>query len=407
MAEDEAEISRQEKLLAARKRFEELKKEKAGSKKKGKKKGKTLDLERPDQETEQTEQEEARQGIIKQVEAKLPPDDESDPLREHIAEAQREQIEETKQAPKPTTDESENEILARRVEELEMENIALKDSLSAAQTQIESDTETISHLTSEVKSTSLPITSTSSGAGTSTNTNTGDEEYYRNLQEKFSREAQERYLLERDYVSLAKTHEKLVSLHKTTVEQFNLLKKQFSLAQKKLQQETGITVEDSTVIPELATAATSTIDEKALLVAKNANLNTRIQAGTSSFLKTAQGLSAAVVKGVASSANAVIADAAKVGSPARFKNSSVRALSYSKADVYDMEGEDDEDDENGVSQDSGLDSIGGKKQRQVDIETARAKSEWIKTEMSKWTGYMIDLEKAGGSAAGVGPIFVV
>lgn len=292
-----------------------------------------------------------------------------------------------------TKDIKEDDDLNAHISALKLENAALRDSLATANTKIQLDASTIA---------SLQASSSQTAADSSTFP-AQSAEYYRVLEEKFSREAQERYLLERDYVALKRTHEKLMGAHVAALEELETLKTRFSAEEKRRQ------IPDSAPLsPDAASPSTP----KAKETRTAPDINARLQAGRSSFFRTAQGLSAAVVKGVTGGANVVISEGPgyvqrQLSSPGMRRQGSTS--SYTDVELYG----DDAVPEDGQEDDEAAYERGLEKAKKVAeeraqaAEEARARQEWIKNEVDKWRGYQIDLQKAGGSGAGHGEIFVV
>ncbi|KAJ8101396.1 hypothetical protein POJ06DRAFT_95973 [Lipomyces tetrasporus] len=410
MADDE-EAARQEKLAAARKRFEELKKQqdKKPPKKKATKKGKSEGDRATTTGSETPERADSPATVAGGTETPLPPEEPGAVVEEVDDAAGATHEEEQHAAEYARPDDEFAAVIAdlrARADALELENAALKDSLVTANAKIQLDATAISSLQAQVPQT--PVLSPSTGPQTLPQppmSPSKRDEYYRTLEEKFSREAQERYLLERDYASLARTHEKLVTSHSAVVVELERLKMQFSAEEKRRQ------TSESRAEPE--------IDEKQALAAREraANINARISAGTSSLFRTAQGLSAAVVKGVTGGASAVIDG----GAPAMMRRVSsskggrLRAgssASYADVDLYADDGalaEEDEDDE--AAYQRGLErarlAAAEQRDREAKADMNAKRLQWLKNEMEKWNGFQLDLTKAGGSPAGAGPIFEV
>ncbi|KAK9241175.1 hypothetical protein V1525DRAFT_351491 [Lipomyces kononenkoae] len=411
MADDE-EAARQEKLAAARKRFEELKKQqdKKPSKKKGPRKDKTESEAAAAATTSDAPERTDSPATVAPGTETPPPPEEGIAVVENADDATgaTNEDEEDVDDKDAKADNDSAVVIAElrsRVSALEVENAALKDSLATANVKIQLDASTISSLQAQLPKTPI-ISPTTGEATTAPMSPSNREEYYRVLEEKFSREAQERYLLERDYASLARTHDKLVSAHNAVVAELERLKMRFSAEEKRRQMPEG--------------GEEQTIDEKQALAAREraANINARISAGTSSLFRTAQGFSAAVVKGVTGGANAVIDG----GAPAMMrrassnKSSRIRAgssASYADVDLYADDGvlgEDEEEDDEAAYQ-RGLERarLAAAEQREKEAkQDANAKRlHWFKNEMEKWKGFQLDLTKAGGSPAAAGPIFEV
>ncbi|KAK9367709.1 hypothetical protein V1509DRAFT_625988 [Lipomyces kononenkoae] len=412
MADDE-ETARQEKLAAARKRFEEIKKDKKPSKKKGGARKEKTESEVGSATASDAAPERTDSPATVETGTETPP-----PPEEGIAVVEK--VDDAAGATTSHEDEeqgadenakAENDSAAviaelrSRVSALELENTALKDSLATANAKIQLDASTISSLQAQ-----LPISPPTGETVMQTPppmSPSKREEYYRVLEEKFSREAQERYLLERDYASLARTHDKLVSAHNAVVAELERLKMRFSAEEKRRQMsESG---------EEYA------IDEKQALAAREraANINARISAGTSSFFRTAQGFSAAVVKGVTGGASAVIDG----GAPAMMRRASsnsktgrIRAsssASYADVDLYADDGDlgEDEEEDDEASYQRGLErarlAAAAQKEKEAKEDANAKRLQWFKNEMEKWKGFQLDLAKAGGSPIGAGPIFEV
>ncbi|KAK9313272.1 hypothetical protein V1522DRAFT_400309 [Lipomyces starkeyi] len=414
MADDE-ESARQEKLAAARKRFEELKKQqdKKPSKKKGAKKGKTDSSERATTTGSETPERTDSPATVAAGTETPPPPEEAVAVVEEVDDAAGALHEEDQGVDEDGNANAHDEYAAviaelrGRVEALELENAALKDSLVTANAKIQLDATTISSLQAQVPKT--PVLSPTTGAAALQQppmSPSKRDEYYRTLEEKFSREAQERYLLERDYAALARTHEKLVNSHNAVVVELERLKMRFSAEEKRRQ------------MPD--NGEEHAIDEKQALAAREraANINARISAGTSSLFRTAQGFSAAVVKGVTGGASAVIDGGAPAmmrrvssGKSGRMRASS--SASYADVDLYADDGvlaeDEDEDDEASYHRGLEMARLAAAKQRETEaMEDAIAKRlHWLKNEMEKWKGFQLDLTKAGGSAAAAGPVFEV
>ncbi|KAK9466367.1 hypothetical protein V1512DRAFT_263464 [Lipomyces arxii] len=404
---DEEEAVRQEKLAAARKRFEELKKDKKPTKKKGGKKGAKVDqdaktgTDTPDRVDSPAPETAESSSVVARDTETPPPEDEPVAVTEDVDDAAGAVgFDEPEEESKPEQSEPAQESLPEpkvsdlnaRLQALEVENAALKDSLATANAKILVDAGTIASLQAQI---SVPKPPSSPSE---------QEDYYKKLQEKFSREAQERYLLERDYASLERTHEKLVAAHNVLLAEIEKLKNQFGADEKRRQMAA-----DADELPGT--------DEKQLQAARErANINARISAGTSSLFRTAQGLSAAVVKGVTGGASAVISDAPglarKVSSgTTRTRRRAESSASYADVDLYandevpeDEEGEDDEAAYlRGVAK---ARQVAAEQQESQDAE-ANARAEELKEEMKKWKGYQLDLVSTGGSPGGIGPIFAV
>ncbi|KAK9331656.1 hypothetical protein V1520DRAFT_337386 [Lipomyces starkeyi] len=413
MADDE-EAARPEKLAAARKRFEELKKQqdKKPTKKKGAKKGKTDSSEKATTTGSETPERTDSPATVAAGTETPPPPEEPVAVVEEVDDAAGALHEEDQGVDEDANANAHDEYAAviaelrGRVEALELENAALKDSLVTANAKIQLDATTISSLQAQMPKT--PVLSPTTGAPLQQPPMSPSkrDEYYRTLEEKFSREAQERYLLERDYAALARTHEKLVTSHNAVVVELERLKMRFSAEEKRRQMPDNL--------DEHAT------DEKQALAAREraANINARISAGTSSLFRTAQGFSAAVVKGVTGGASAVIDGGApammrRVSSSKSGRMRASSSASYADVDLYADDGvlaeDEDEDDEASYQRGLEMARLAAAKQREKEAkEDAIAKRlHWLKNEMEKWKGFQLDLTKSGGSAAAAGPVFEV
>ncbi|KAK9385677.1 hypothetical protein V1515DRAFT_232841 [Lipomyces mesembrius] len=410
MADDE-EAARQEKLAAARKRFEELKKQqdKKPSKKKGAKKGKT-DSERATTSSEAPERTDSPATVAAGTETPPPPEEPVAVVEEvdDAAGALHEEDQGVDEDSKAHDDYA--AVIAElrgRVDALELENAALKDSLVTANAKIQLDATTISSLQAQMPKT--PALSPTIGAPALQQppmSPSKRDEYYRTLEEKFSREAQERYLIERDYAALARTHEKLVTSHNAVVVELERLKMRFSAEEKRRQ------------MPD--NGDEHAIDEKQALAAREraANINARISAGTSSLFRTAQGFSAAVVKGVTGGASAVIDGGAptmmrRVSSSKSGRMRASSSASYADVDLYADDGalaeDEDEDDEASYQRGLEMARLAAAKQREKEAkeDATATRLRWLKNEMEKWKGFQLDLTKAGGPGADAGPVFEV
>ncbi|KAK9355818.1 hypothetical protein V1505DRAFT_372352 [Lipomyces doorenjongii] len=411
MADDE-EAARQEKLAAARKRFEELKKQqdKKPSKKRSPKKGKS-DSERATTTSSETPEQTDSPATVAAGTETPPPPEEPVAVVEEVDDAAGVLHEEDQSVDEDLTGHDDYVAviaeLRGRVDALELENAALKDSLVTANAKIQLDATTISSLQAQMPKT--PVLSPTTGAPALQQppmSPSKRDEYYRTLEEKFSREAQERYLLERDYAALARTHEKLVTSHNAVVVELERLKMRFSAEEKRRQ------------MPD--NGDEHAIDEKQALAAREraANINARISAGTTSLFRTAQGFSAAVVKGVTGGASAVIDGGApammrRVSSSKSGRMRAGSSASYADVDLYADDGalaeDEEEDDEASYQRSLEMARLAAAKQREKEAkEDAIAKRlHWLKNEMEKWKGFQLDLTKAGGSAADTGPVFEV
>ncbi|KAK9374832.1 uncharacterized protein V1513DRAFT_444550 [Lipomyces chichibuensis] len=410
MADDE-EAARQEKLAAARKRFEELKKQQDKKpKKKGTKKGKS-DSESATTSSRVPERTDSPATVAAGKETPPPPE-ESVAVVEEVDDAAGALHEEDQGVDKDAKAHNEYAAviaeLRGRIDALELENAALKDSLVTANAKIQLDATTISSLQTQM--TKTPVLSPTPGAPALQQqppmSPSKRDEYYRTLEEKFSREAQERYLLERDYAALARTHEKLVTSHNAVVVELERLKMRFSAEEKRRQ------------MPD--NGDEHAIDEKQALAAREraANINARISAGTSSLFRTAQGFSAAVVKGVTGGASAVIDGGApammrRVSSNKSGRMRASSSSSYADVDLYADDGalgeDEEEDDESSYQRRLEMARLAAAKQREKEAtdDAIEQRLHWLKNEMEKWKGFQLDLTTAGGSAAGAGPVFEV
>ncbi|KAK9455299.1 hypothetical protein V1511DRAFT_488159 [Dipodascopsis uninucleata] len=383
MAEDElSEAAKAEKLAAARKRFEQLKKQQQASGSStltGTAKKKTTTAKK-----KKTDKEKAEFG----GDANNASDEEAAaatvPAEAH-AKSSATSVGKT-EGDKELRSNDDNE-LAGLLQSVRVENAALRDSLATANAKIQADAVTITALESEIAS--LKINGSNSGI----NGSNKNAEFYKSLEEKFSREAQERYLLEKDYAALEKTHNKLLQSHQNLVSQMEALKTQFGAEEKLRQLGVATSMPTSPPPPFLSSETRS-----------------RLSVGTSSLFKTAQGLSAAVVKGVTGSASAVIGDVTTNRRNSR--GLSVSASEYADVDLFESkEGEEEEDDDD-EAYERGLTSTDERvSEREKSIqklqEESRQRQEWIKTEMEKWKGYQLDLVRAGGSVGGIGEIIEV
>ncbi|KAK9448634.1 uncharacterized protein V1518DRAFT_405905 [Limtongia smithiae] len=426
MVDDTEDAARQEKLAAARKRIEELKKQqekkpvkkKTATKKKGTAAATAAAAGMAADETEDGGDEApdataddgpAGAAVVDADSETPPPPDSSIAVTELIDDGGMDSS-----TIKPVAGESvraefssDIESLKARLATLEIENAALKDSLSTANAKIQVDSATIASLQAKASQASAigsPVVAKSP-------------EYYHTLEEKFSREAQERYLLERDYAALSRSHDKLMSQHNAVIDELDRLKFRFSADEKRRQTET-----------DGSPVAVSPLDEKTALAAREraaaaANINARLHAGTSSLFRTAQGLSAAVVKGVTGSANAVISETptlARIMSTSsgtrptqgllRAGSSTSTASGYADVDLYagDTVAQDGDDEDGEAVYQRGLERATRAAVERERLETeTRAKLEWVSKEMNKWKGFQLDLVAAGGSPAGSGEMFVV
>ncbi|KAK9480702.1 hypothetical protein V1514DRAFT_275729 [Lipomyces japonicus] len=411
-AAEQSDTARAEKIAAARKRFEELKQQQqtaassttttvaatsssttSSKKKKAGKKSKTKKVEG----SETPDRADTESPAIKDEDVKSDNDEVAKEINP-LAGVDSSHHEQTNAALHEHIANLQAEIAA-----LKVENAALTDSLATANAKIQLDASTISVLQQDGSNNNNNNNNNNNGnvddeetRSTGTAILAGNkEEYYKNLEAKFSREAQERYLLERDYASLARTHENVVN---------------------ELERLKNAIVHDRDEVENQ----------------QQQQVTNRLGATSSSLFRTAQGFSAAVVKGVTGSANAVIETAGTSpnfgrrisalygghnGGSGRGRAGSGGSEGYADVDLYDdaLPEEDEEGDDETTYQVSGGTTLQQKQKaaeeqenelvRLQGIEAVKQRDEWLKTEITKWKGFQIDLSTSSVPIPGVGPVF--